>query len=209
MTTPWGCAIAAMSSIAEMPPTAQMSGVQNVGGAFGKTFEKGFLRVDRLAGDDRNWHGAPHLGDEVDILRETRLLVPVDAELGEAMPDADRMRRRKPPVRLDQQFEIRPQRLAHRPYIVDCEILVAAVYIAAPGAGERVEFCGGEAHCLHFEPALDPLLDRRPARPAIGINSHALARGAADQVVDRQSGALADDVPGGDLDRTPRRHQLQ
>src|SRR5262249_50093560 len=35
-----------------------------------------------------------------------------------------------------------------------------------------------------------------------------LARGAADQIVDRQSGALAENVPRGDLDRTPRRRQL-
>src|SRR5207245_8394531 len=100
-------------------------------------------------------------------------------------------------------LEIGPQRLAHRPHIVDREILIAPVDKAAPWAGEGIEFGGGEAHRLDLEPALDPLIDRRPARPAIGVDAHPLARGAADQVVDRQSGALAKNVPGRDLARTP------
>src|SRR6266853_2017567 len=116
---------------------------------------------------------------------------------------------RRCPMRFDQQLEIGTQRLAHRPYIVDGEILVAAVDKTAPWAGERIEFGSGEAHRLDLQPALDPLLDRRSARPAIGVDAHAVARGAADQIVDRQSSTLTEDVPGSDLDCTPRRHQLR
>ena len=54
---------------------------------------------------------------------------------------------------------------------------------------------------LRLPAALDPLFDRRAAGPAIGIDAHPLARGAAQQVVDRQPGDLADDVPRRDLDR--------
>src|SRR5262249_60601059 len=104
--------------------------------------------------------------------------------------------RRKPPVRLDQQFEIRPQRLAHRPYIVDCEILVAAVYIAAPGAGERVEFCGGGGHFLSFLPPLDPPPRRRPPRPPHGIKSPAPARGGAPPGGDPPARPPCPDGPG-------------
>src|SRR6202011_853576 len=93
--------------------------------------------------------------------------------------------------------------------IVDREILVAAVDKAAPRAGEGIEFARSKAHRLDREPALDPLLDRRAARPAIGVYAHPLARGAADQIVDRQSGALAENVPGCDLDRTPRRQEFR
>jgi hypothetical protein len=136
-------------------------------------------------------------------------LVPVDAELGEAVADADRVNRRKAAMRLDQELEIGPQCLAHRPDVVDREILVAPIDKAAPGTGERIEFGGREAHCLDLQPAFDPFLDRRAARPAIGIDPHAFTRRAADQIVDRQSRALTDNVPGGDFDRAPRRHQLQ
>src|SRR5437870_8135433 len=111
-------------------------------------------------------------------------------------------------MRLDQDLEIWTQSLAHRPDIIDREILVLPVDIAAPGAGERVEFGGGEAHRLDFAGALDALLDRRAPGPAIGIDPDPLARSAAQEVVDRQPGALADDVPGGDLDRAPCRQQF-
>src|SRR5258707_137439 len=103
------------------------------------------------------------------------------------MTDAYRMRRRKPPVRLDQELEIGPQRLPHRPDIIDCEILVAAVDVTAPWAGERIELGGGKTHRLDLQPALDAFLDGRSSRPAIGVDAHALARGATDQVVDGQS----------------------
>src|SRR5271170_3794383 len=108
------------------------------------------------------------------------------------MTDANRVRRGEAPVRFDQNLEIGAERIAHRPDVIDGEILVPAIDKAAPWAGERIEFGGGEAHCLDLQSALDTLLDRRPARPAIGIDPHPLARGATDQVVDRKPGALAE-----------------
>ena len=51
-------------------------------------------------------------------------------------------------MRLDQQLEIRTQRLAHRPDIGNREIFVAAIDETAPRAGERIEFRGGKAHRL-------------------------------------------------------------
>src|SRR5205823_12940799 len=122
--------------------------------------------------------------------------------------DADSVLRRKPAMRLDEDLEIGAQGRAHRPHIIDREILVLAVDVAAPGSGERVELGGGKAHRLDLTAALDPLFDRRAPGPAIGVDPDALARGAAEEVVDRQPGALADDVPGGDLDRAPRRQQF-
>ncbi|HEY8873939.1 MAG TPA: hypothetical protein VIM52_12980 [Stellaceae bacterium] len=111
-------------------------------------------------------------------------------------------------MRLDQYLEIGAERLAHRGDIRNREILVLAVDMAAPRAGEWVELGGGEAHRLDLPAALHPLLDRRSPGPAVGVDPHPLARGAAEEVVDRQPGALADDVPRGDLDRAPRRQQL-
>jgi len=78
----------------------------------------------------------------------------------------------------------------------------------SPWTGERVEFGGGKAHRLDLLTALDPLLDRRTPGPAIGVDPDPLARRPAQEVVDRQPGPLADDVPGGDLDRAPRRQQF-
>ena len=163
----------------------------------------------RLAEFGIDWYEEPCLSENIELVAEVRRAVPIPIVTGEAMADADRMGRRKPPVGFDQQLEIGPQCLAHRPDIVDREILVAPIDKAAPRARERIELGGRETHFLDLQPAFDPLLDRRPARPAIGIDAHALTRRAADQIVDRQSGALADDVPGRDFDRAPRRHQLQ
>src|SRR5438045_3990931 len=111
-------------------------------------------------------------------------------------------------MRLDEDLEIGAQGLAHRSDIVDRKILVLAVDIAAPRSRERIEFGGGKAHRLDLAAALDALLDGRAPGPAIGVDAHPLARGAAEEVVDRQPGALSDDVPGGDLDRAPRRKQF-
>lgn len=146
-----------------------------------------------------------HLGQEREVVGEARLLVPVDIEFGEAVADADRMRGRKAAVRLDQDLEIGPHGRAHLPHILNREILVLPVDMAAPGAGERVELGGREAHRLHFQRPLDPIRDRGAPGPAIGVDAHSLARSAAEEVVDRQPGALADDIPRGDLDRAPRR----
>src|SRR5207249_8606784 len=72
--------------------------VQDVGRAFGETLEERLAGIDRLAGDDRARHGAAYLGHQLDILRQARLLVPVDPELSEAMADADRVRGSKATV---------------------------------------------------------------------------------------------------------------
>src|SRR5271170_3963813 len=125
------------------------------------------------------------------------------------MTDANRVRRGEAPVRFDQNLEIGAERIAHRPDVIDGEILVPAVDKGAPWARERIEFGSGEAHCLDLQSALDTLLDRRPARPTIGVDAYPLARSAADQVVDRKPRALTENVPGCDLDRTPRRGQLR
>src|SRR5947209_4408977 len=111
-------------------------------------------------------------------------------------------------MRLNEDLEIGAQGLAHRPHVLDREILVFAVDVAAPGSGERIEFGGGKTHRLDLAAALDALFYGRAAGPAIGVNAHPLPRGAAEEVVDRQTGALPDNVPGGDLDRAPRREQF-
>ena len=106
-------------------------------------------------------------------------------------------------MRLDQDLEIGAQGFPHRPHIIDREILVLAIDITAPRPGEWIELGGGEAHRLDLAAALDPLLDCRASGPAIGVDPDALARRSAKEIVDRQTGALSDDVPGGDLDCAP------
>src|SRR5436190_3651104 len=111
-------------------------------------------------------------------------------------------------MRFDEDLEIGAQGLAHRSDIVDRKILVLAVDIAAPRSRKRIEFGGGETHRLDLAAALDALFDRRAPGPTIGVDAHPLARRAAEEVVDRQPGALADDIPRGNLDRAPRREQF-
>ena len=113
-------------------------------------------------------------------------------------------------MHLHQQREIRPQRLAHRPHVAHHVLLVLAMDEAAPRPGEWVPFQRGEAHLLHLQRTLDVGLDRlRAVRPPIGIDAHPLARGAAQDVVQRQLRALRHDVPHGDLQRAPRRHEIE
>ena len=85
--------------------------VEDVGGARREAPGELFLRIKRLAGDDRDRHRTPHLGQEGDVVGKARLLVPVDVELGQPAADADRVLRRKAAMRLDQDLEIRPHRL--------------------------------------------------------------------------------------------------
>ncbi len=78
------------------------------------------------------------------------------------------------------------------------------------GPGERVPFQRGVAGFLDRQGAFDVLLDAvGAAGPAVGIDLHPFPRGAAKDVVKRLIGLLRDDVPHGDLDGTPGRHQVE
>src|SRR5207237_9439196 len=131
--------------------------------------EELLLGDERLAGDDRDRHGAPHRGQQREIVGEARLLVPIDAEFDETLADADRVLRREAAMRLDQDLEIGAQGFPHRPHIIDREILVLAIDITAPRPGEWIELGGAEAHRLALASALYPLPDRRAPAPAIGV----------------------------------------
>src|SRR5579884_3265279 len=76
-------------------------GVEDVRGAAGEALEEGLLRVQGLAGDDRDANLLTDFGQQLDIVGKARLLIPLDPELGEAAADADRMRRRETAMRLD------------------------------------------------------------------------------------------------------------
>ena len=80
---------------------------------------------------------------------------------------------------------------------------------ASARPGERIPFDGSEALLPQLQRALDVGLDRcGTVVPAIGIDTHALARCAAQQIIDRHSGVLANDVPKRDLDGAPGRQQF-
>ncbi len=184
--------------------------VQDVGRAAFQAVEERLLRIHRLPGHDRHRQGAADFGHQLDVVAEAGFLVPADVELGEPLPQPDRVHWREAAVHLDQQAELRAQRFAHRADVADHVVLVLAVDEAAPGAGERVPFQRGEARFLHRQGALDIGLDRvRPARPAVGIGFHPRPRRAAEQIVQRHPRLLGDDVPQRDLDRAPGRAELE
>ena len=185
--------------------------IDDVRGPRRQRLGKGLLRVDRLSRDDRHARQCtPHLRHQLDVVAEARLLVPSDIELREPFADADRMHRREPAMHLHQQPELRPQRLAHLPHVPHDVIFVLTMNEVAPRSRERVPFQRGEAHLLHLQRAFQILFDRlAAARPAVRIHLYPFARCATQQVVQRKPGVLGHDVPQRDLDRAPRRQEVQ
>ena len=113
-------------------------------------------------------------------------------------------------MRLDQQFKVWPKNLAHPPDVVDGNVFVGALDRIAARTGERVPFCCGESLFLQGQRAFQIFLQwRGTLRPAIGINPHPLTRRAAQQIIDRQAGVFAQNVPQRDFDRAPGRQQFQ
>ena len=109
--------------------------IDDVGRARRQRLGEGFLRVDRLAGDDRHTgQRTPHLRDQFDVVAQARFLVPADVELGDALADADRVHRRQPAMHLHQQGEVRAQRLAHRLDVAHDVVFVLAMDEVAPRA---------------------------------------------------------------------------
>ncbi|HEY1412695.1 MAG TPA: hypothetical protein VGF36_11165 [Rhodopila sp.] len=110
----------------------------------------------------------------------------------------------------DQQGEVGAEGFAHLADVADDVVFVLAMNEAAPGAGERVPFQRGVAGFLHRQGAFDVAFDTiGAAGPAVGIDLDAFAGGAAEDVVERLVGVLGDDVPKGDFDGAPGRHEVE
>ena len=153
-------------------------------------------RVERFAGHHRNAARAPHLGQRFDVLGLTRLLEPVGLELGERIGEIDGVHRRQAAVDVEQQVDVRTDRVAHRAHDLHGAPDVLLRDVRAPGARHRVELHRGE-------PALDHGLGSARVvlrllhlvAPAVRVDANARAAGTAEEIVDRLLGGLADDVP--------------
>ena len=164
------------------------------------------VRLQALAGRDRHVDGMLELRHRVDIFRRHRLLAPEHVERLAHLHDARRRMRVELGVHLDADIEV-GARLAdagdHLSSFVDR--LGRQLAVDRRVVAEEVGLPGGRAlgHDLFglFPVGRPRALRVRPW--GAGVNAEALAgrnRPAAQQLVDRHTKLLADDVPEGDID---------
>src|SRR5581483_3415246 len=164
--------------------------------------------VQPLADADPHRHLVAHLRERVKALRRYRLFEPADAVRRQPVREPDGRRHVVHRVRVDQELDPRPDRLADAGDQLDAVLLgvgwARAVEVGDVPLRERgqervgLDRPGAAAHLRHR--ALDRLGDRAPLRE-VHVERDGRADGSAEQVVDRSAERLAADVPQRDVDR--------
>ena len=169
-------------------------------------------RVQALADRDRGADLFAHLGERVIALDRHRLLEPVDLRrLFQAAAQPDRGRHVEPPMRVDQDFHLRPGDVADQAGQLGGDLLRLAAELAAeiaiPAAArpfemrERIELHRGVA-------GVDQRTDLLPHALRVGelalvrmtVEQDVVAHPPAEQLIDRHAQHLAADVPQRDVD---------
>src|SRR5712691_940551 len=180
----------------ENPAAVRDIGVDDVDRAGAEDRTETGTRQQRFSGDHGNPAGAADIRQRLDVLRLAWLFEPIGLELRERIGEIDGVHRRQPPVRLDQNVDVRPDGIAHRARDLHGAPDVILRHVGPPRSRDGIEFQRGEA-------ALEDAL--RGARivlglahlvaPAVRVDADARAAGTAEEVVDRLLGDLAGDVP--------------
>ena len=106
------------------------------------------------------------------------------------------MHRREPPVRLDQNVDVRPNRIAHGARDLHGAPDVILRHVGPPRPRDGIEFQRREAALEDALGAAGIVLRlAHLVAPAVRIDADARTAGTAEEVVDRLLGDLADDVP--------------
>src|SRR5258708_7671677 len=110
---------------------------------------------------------------------------------------------------LDEDFNFRADRLTHCLHPFDRQSLFGPTDVGPPRIGEWIELERRKATPDHFVGRTRKLMWRfRALRPAVCVDADAIAAGSAEEVVDRLTAGLADDVPERVLQRTQRRPEV-
>ena len=154
--------------------------VDDLGRVLFKHGDKCFLVVQRFAGDDRGLDAGVSLGDQVDVVRQTRLLDPEGVELLNTLREVDGVVGRQTAVDLHQQIHVGPHGLTHGLHALHGVVLLRGGDVVAPVALEGIPLHGREALALHGQRPFHRLVDALGAAPpAVGVQADLLAARAA------------------------------
>src|SRR5262249_8045254 len=144
------------------------------------------------------------------VLGLARLFEPVGFKLRERVRKIDGVHRRKPPVALDQNVDIRADGVADRAGDLDGAPDVILRDIGSPRARKRIEFQRREAALQDGFRAARLVLGRlHLVAPAVRVDANAHTAGPPEQIIDRLPGHLADDIPQRLLDARGGAIELQ